>query len=152
MTLSDLVRFYEKVNTSPGLGPNGDCHEWTGCLTHNGYGQFRLDGSAKYAHRVWFIHNRHEPDGDVCHTCDNRKCVRLEHLFSGTRKENMADCVSKARQVRGERNGMSILTEVEATDILLSTESGAAVARRYGISPNTVYDIRNGRRWKHIRK
>lgn len=150
MIAKDEDRFWAKVDKSPGLGPDGQCWEWTGCLVHNGYGQFRLGGSAKYAHRVLFVWINGSVAGDVCHSCDNRKCVRPDHLFEGTRKQNMADCVAKDRQVRGVRNGMSILDDVSALAIYRSTEPASALSLRYGIHPNTVYDIRNGRRWKHV--
>lgn len=28
---------------------------------------------------------------EACHTCDNSKCIRVEHLYLGTRKDNIAD-------------------------------------------------------------
>lgn len=33
----------------------------------------------------------------VCHRCDNTGCVRLEHLFLGTRSDNMVDMYNKRR-------------------------------------------------------
>jgi hypothetical protein len=50
----------------------------------------------------------------VCHKCDNRLCVRPDHLFLGTGSDNMKDCASKGRlhsqkhpeRMRGDANPM----------------------------------------------
>jgi hypothetical protein len=36
-------------------------------------------------------------DQYICHRCDNPRCVRLDHLFSGTASDNMQDANSKGR-------------------------------------------------------
>jgi len=55
------------------------------------------------AHRISYeIHNNliHDsiPAGlQICHHCDNRKCVNPSHLFIGTQFDNMRDCIKKKR-------------------------------------------------------
>lgn len=75
------------------------CWDWLGSLNQFGYGQVSWQGKSIGAHRA-----AHEvakgpiPEGlHVMHTCDNRKCVNPEHLFLGTRSDNMRDMVAKGR-------------------------------------------------------
>lgn len=46
------------------------------------------------------------PDGlYACHRCDNPACVRPDHLFLGTARDNVADMWAKGRAVvRGRRD------------------------------------------------
>jgi hypothetical protein len=86
-------RFWAKVRTSKG------CWEWTAC-TRNGYGRLGLNGGVADAHRLsWEMHYGQIPNGlCVLHHCDNRLCVRPDHLFLGTRGDNIADMDAKGRR------------------------------------------------------
>src|SRR2546425_2672805 len=71
----------------------GPCWLWTGPTTWNGYGRLRVAGVHVKAHRFsWEYHNGHIPDAlRVLHRCDAPACVRPEHLFLGTQRDNIVD-------------------------------------------------------------
>jgi hypothetical protein len=50
-------------------------------------------------HRIMYtiVNGPVSSDLDVCHSCDNRLCCNPAHLWVGTRKQNMEDCLAKAR-------------------------------------------------------
>jgi hypothetical protein len=89
-----------------GAGPLGGCWEWRGCLS-SGYGMASYRGKKMMAHRAaWVMTFGEIPVGYlVCHKCDNHPCVRPDHLFLGTPRDNMIDMYSKGRGPTGDRNG-----------------------------------------------
>src|SRR6185369_1645310 len=57
-------------------------------------------GKSGRIHRFVYQIHRGSPapsDWDVCHTCDNRRCINPLHLFAGPRLVNMIDMRNKGR-------------------------------------------------------
>ena len=79
--------------------PNSGCWLWIAGQSSAGYGYFRYEGRNQTAHRVSHLLFKGfiEEGLDACHSCDNPSCVNPDHLFKGTRSDNMKDCVAKGR-------------------------------------------------------
>jgi hypothetical protein len=94
----------------------------------------------------------------VCHTCDNRPCINIEHLFLGTHADNSSDMVSKGRQAQGERNGNAKLTLEQVTEIRSRYVPRSAhantytLAREFGVSRSAISLIVNTRQWREYKE
>lgn len=151
-----------------------DCWIWPMSKTASGYGQLSSsEGSAKrrflhYAHRVSYAltHGDFPSDLMVCHKCDNPSCFNPAHLFLGTAKVNMRDCIRKGRfrgskgykagdshwtranpeklekSHRGVNGYQSKLTEDQVRHIRSSGETGVALARKYNMCPSSISKVR----------
>ncbi len=143
-------RFWAKVQRGP------DCWEWTAHTAGLGYGSMRVwrDGrwAHEYAHRVaWILTHGPIPAGlQVCHHCDNPLCVRPDHLFLGTQRDNMRDKIAKGRHPRGEQSPLAKLTAgsvLRARELVAAGATRSSIARSLGVSGTTIEDAVKGRTW-----
>lgn len=89
------------------------------------------------------------PTGSVIrHTCDERACINPSHLILGTQADNMRDKVLRGRTIIGERHPNAKLTIAAVLFIRNSSESHAALGRKYGVADATIRKIRKGINWK----
>lgn len=75
------------------------CWLWQGFIAPNGYGMTGFRTTGARAHRLMYtIVKGPPPTGhDICHTCDVRHCINPQHLWAGTRKQNVEDMTAKRR-------------------------------------------------------
>lgn len=142
------------------------CWEWNLKLRPNGYARVTYKQKSYYAHRLSYMAFNSVfldfGDSDICHKCDNRKCCNPDHLFRGTRIENMQDAMLKnrlsagdrhSRLVRGEKSGQSKLKEHQVIRIRAMRDSGSKlreIAELFGIDKTTVSIIAKRKAWRHL--
>lgn len=81
---TDIERFASHIDRS------GECWLWNGAQNGRGYGRVNLHGVWYQAHRLaWLLAGRELPSGMVLnHLCQNKLCVRVEHLECVTQRQN----------------------------------------------------------------
>ena len=174
-TIPIATRFWAKVDT------DGECWEWTARRYPTGYGSFyhSPENPVAYAHRVsWELHFGPIPaEMWVCHLCDNPPCVRPDHLFLGSRQDNIADMWGKARGSRkgpgagvlrganhpyrrdpslirrGEQRPHKLTADEVETIRRLYAGGGfthKALAAEFGVHKSTISKLTLGNSWQHL--
>jgi len=134
---------------------SGECWEWLGCKNKTGYGVFS-NGLA--AHRFsWKSVHGTIPNGlFVCHHCDNPGCVRPDHLFLGTSRDNILDAAKKGRlaQLKGEAHPSVKLTNDKVRKIRELYKTGKFTQKQLGflyeVGRTNIGMIVRGKTWSHI--
>lgn len=112
---------------------------------------FNVAGRLYITSRIaWILAHGRIPDGLlVCHHCDNPTCVRPDHLFLGTARDNARDMSAKNRAPKGTN------TKLTADDVLAIRAEykrgmGGKLGRKYGVTYQTIHEIVRGISWKHL--
>lgn len=139
-----------------------ECIEHTKNRDKDGYGRISAKvGLHKYtmlrAHRVAYCEHHglqlSDIDGKVVrHRCDNPSCVNPDHLELGTIQDNNRDRHVRGRDARGERHGLSKLSDWQVAEIKRRYKRGcrvngaSALAREFGVDDCHVGRVARGER------
>jgi hypothetical protein len=138
------------------LTEDGDCLLWRGACC-NGHPSKTMGGKTLLLRRALYaeLHGTIPPGRILQPTCGQRRCLNLEHARLTTHKAVALECgalglmggtVRSARIAAAKRAGpQARITQDVARSIFRSDESGAALARRHGITPSHVSKIRLGK-------
>lgn len=166
MGTDDIKNFWAKIRVCG----SEDCWPWTSTTFSFGHGCFYFKYKLFKASRIaYYITYGIDPGNFmVLHNCDNPACCNPKHLSLGTTQDNTRDRTTRGRSAigdkngsrkhpeklaRGERSGMSKLTEYTIKDIKQQHslgKSGAELAREFGINKSTACRIIKGKSWAHM--
>lgn len=150
----DVARFWNKVDKT--TTPDG-CWTWKGQKIF-GYGKFSVGITKRRAHAVSYAiaNGVPIPPGELIrHTCDNRACVRPDHLIPGTHQDNCNDKKARNRCSRnsGETNGNSKFTPELVRAIRADRKAGMKlmdIVAKHKISLASAGKICKRQLWAHI--
>lgn len=155
---SVVGRFWSKVN----IAQDNQCWLWSASVNKKGYGSFSPGrklysiAGTKIAHRFAFLFGKGSLVKDllVCHSRDTPGCCNPDHLWQGTAAENSSDMVRKCRSPRGEKQGMTLLTNSDVKAIKHCLDCGRfeqkELADKFCVSQQTISRINTGKDWSHI--
>lgn len=146
-------RFIKKINFTD------TCWLWTASKYPGGYGSFRFCGTTYATHRfLWTFLRCEIPEGlCVLHKCDVRACIKPDHLFLGTKKDNSDDMITKGRdrKLKGENHGMAKLSNIQVEEIrkmYIRGKNGFSqtrIAEIYGVDRTAIGRIVTGRTYSY---
>lgn len=142
--LSDkkVAIFWSRVRKS------NECWEWQGTI-ENGYGRLCVQYEWLKVHRIsWTLKFGAIPRRKlVLHRCDNKICVRPDHLFLGTQADN-----NKDRDTKGRTHSKLVRRQVlEILDLWpRNLYTVKHIASSYRVTPASIFAIVQRRTWKHI--
>lgn len=141
---------------SPSGGSYPDPHPLKLEVSRHGYYRVRLtrrgESYKPLVHLIVaeaFLGSR--PEGQVVRHKDGDKLnISADNLEYGTRSENEDDKLRHGTRVWGEKCHLSKLTEEQVIAIRAEVGSNAAIAKRYGVTRQLIWQIRTHRIWKWI--
>lgn len=153
LSLDVLLEHEQRFWSLVDVQDQGSCWIWQGYVSDWGYGQISIRNKTIQASWIaWMLETQLTiPIGfEICHKCDVKKCCNPDHLFLGTRADNMKDMCVKGRH---PGNGASGLVKEDVKKIRNLAAQGVfqrEIGGMYGLAQNTISCIVNRRTWKKV--
>lgn len=115
---------------------------------HNGYINIRREKAHRIAYELAY---GPIPEGmKVCHRCDNPRCVNPDHLFLGSQKTNIHDCIHKSRRNAFGRQKLHPSDVRQIRQQLAMGWRQWEIAARFGVTRSAIASIATGATWAHL--
>ena len=121
----------------------GHCWEWQGAKYTTEYGQLNDNVWGEHTTHRWsysYFSGKTIPEGyEVCHQCDNRKCVNPAHLTAEPKLENIKQMMER----HPKPNNRSFTKEQieEIRKLRVEGKYYKDIAQTYGVNRRTIEKI-----------
>jgi hypothetical protein len=164
-------RILSRTVKAPCVYPEmSECWIWQGSCMPKGYGHMSIQNKSNTAHRVSYAAHIGDIPDDMCacHKCDTPQCCNPDHLFLGTKAENIRDRDAKGRKATGDRCGArtkpekfqrgenhfkSKLTVDDVLEIRRLGKEGlkpSQISKQYPVTDAAIFLILTGVNWKSV--
>lgn len=154
----DLTDASEKILLGALPAPIPNTYLGTHCLElettgSQDYPKAEANSSTHNAHRVVYFAAHPELEFNdnklqVRHMCHNTKCVRLDHLLSGSPRQNSLDARDTGRRPNAQKLTLQDVEDIRG--FLLMGWTGVKIAEYFNVSSATISMIKHGKVWGDV--
>lgn len=123
------------------------CLIWQGSVNDAGYAQTNYRAETIRVHRtIYQVFHGVKLDSKtaVCHSCDERRCIEITHLWRGTWQDNLRDCAAKNRHTNGAKTHCKQGHEYTPENTMISDAGKGRTRRNCRICHRIRLRVRSG--------
>jgi hypothetical protein len=141
----DDTIYFKVINKCDMGEEEDDCWHIT---SHDPYPRIIHKGKKIRLNRLFLYWATDEIGAEACHKCNNTHCINPNHLYWGTKSDNMRDRAISGNAPKQKLNVKDVqMIKTLKKDIGLGTPQ---IANIFDVSRQHIYKIINGSRWNYI--
>jgi hypothetical protein len=138
-----------RIKNRTSLDEKSGCINWISYCNKDGYAQITI-GKKKYRVARLLLEKKLgrpiKENHETCHTCNNRKCVNIDHLYEGTHKQNGLD-MAKSGCLRGRFAKINKETAFKIKQMIAEGKTTKEIQKNLNVSKTNVSNIKQGICW-----